>query len=93
MYFAIVCKDHEGALELRARTRPAHLEYLKPFVDKILFAGPFLEDAGDNSIGGLIVIDLPSLEEAKKFAVRDPYALAGLFHSVEVIPWRKVIPT
>lgn len=92
MYFAIVCKDKEGALDLRARTRAVHLEYLKPFLDKILFAGPFLENAGENSIGGLIVIDLPDLQAATEFANGDPYALAGLFQSVEVMPWRQVIP-
>ncbi|HRP78540.1 MAG TPA: YciI family protein [Aquamicrobium sp.] len=92
MYFAIICKDRPDALALRARTRPDHLAYLDPFRDSILFAGPFLESGTDNSVGGLIVIDLPDLAAARAFAEGDPYAVAGLFETIEVMPWRKVIP-
>ena len=93
MYFAVICKDRPESLELRARTRPAHLVYLEPYRDAILFAGPFLEAGSDSSIGGLIVIDMPDLDAARAFAAGDPYAVAGLFETVEVMPWRKVIPS
>ena len=93
MFFAVICKDRPDSHDLRTRTRPDHLSYLEPFRDKILFAGPFLEAANDNSVGGLIVIDLPDLNAAWAFAESDPYAVAGLFETVEVIPWRKVIPS
>lgn len=93
MYFAIIGKDKPGSTELRVRTRPDHLVYLEPFMDKILFAGPFLEDGSDRSIGGLIVIDLPDLDTARAFAQADPYAVEGLFETIDVLPWRKVIPS
>lgn len=93
MHFAVICKDRPGGLELRARTRADHLVYLEPYRDRILFAGPFLAAGSDNSVGGLIVIDLPDLDAARAFAGGDPYAVAGLFETVEVLPWRKVIPS
>lgn len=92
MYFAVVCRDKPDGLALRAATRPDHLAYLEPFKSSILFAGPFLKTGSDDSIGGLIVIDLPDHETALSFAHNDPYALAGLFEEVDVLPWRKVMP-
>jgi len=89
-WFAITTKDKENSQELRRQTRPAHLAYLAPYLDRILVAGPFL-DEDDNSTGGLVIIDLPDLETARDFAHNDPYAGAGLFEQVEVRPWRKVI--
>ncbi|MCX4173722.1 MULTISPECIES: YciI family protein [Paraburkholderia] len=92
MYFVVLCEDKEASFELRTQTRPEHLLYLEPHLDKILFAGPFLQKDGDNSIGGLIVIDLTDYDTALSFARNDPYAIAGLFARVEVRPWRKAIP-
>jgi len=92
MHFAILCHDKPSSTQLRASIRPSHLEYLKPYLEKIVFAGPLLADDGETSIGGLVVIDCSDLSSAKDFAHNDPYALGGLFQSVEVRPWRKVFP-
>lgn len=92
MHFAILCRDKPLSTALRASIRPSHLEYLKPHMGQIVFAGPLLADDGETSVGGLIVIDCPDLSTAKDFAHRDPYALGGLFQTVEVWPWRKVFP-
>jgi len=42
-------------------------------------------------IGSLVILDAPDLEAARDWAENDPYARAGLFDSVELIPWKKVI--
>jgi len=39
----------------------------------------------------LIVVDAPSLEDARKIADGDPFAKAGLFASVEIRRWRWTI--
>ena len=36
----------------------------------------------------MLIIETESLSEAHSFAAHDPYALAGLFASVDVRPWR-----
>jgi uncharacterized protein YciI len=52
-------------------------------------AGPFLE-AGQ-MCGSLVILDCESLDAAQAWAAGDPYAAAGLFESVSVTEWKKVI--
>lgn len=54
-------------------------------------AGPLLDMAGQ-PIGSLLIIDFAERKDAVAFAAADPYALAGLFASVAVTAWRKVLP-
>ena len=90
-HFAIHCIDKPDSRELRAATRPVHLEHLHALGDAILAAGPLLDGEG-NPIGSLLIIDFPDRKAAIQFAADDPYALAGLFASVAVTAWRKVLP-
>lgn len=90
-YFAIHCIDKPDSSDLRAETRPAHLEHIGTVFDKVLVAGPLL-DRDDKPMGSLLIIDFPERKDAVTFAAADPYALAGLFASVAVTAWRKVLP-
>ena len=92
MQFAIYCVDKTGHQQLRADTRSAHLDYLKGFLDKIIIAGPLLDDAGETMAGSLFLVDFPDRAAVEAFAAGDPYRKAGLFASVRITPWRKVIP-
>lgn len=89
--FAIHCLDKPMAAALRAATRPAHLDHLRLHADRVFAAGPLLGPEGE-AIGSLIIIDMPDRDSAYRFAAEDPYALAGLFQSVAVTAWRKVLP-
>ena len=91
MYFAITCKDKPGRLEVRQKTRPAHVDYLAAFGERVLIAGPLLGDDGQPN-GSLIVVDLEDMAAAKAFSADDPYAKAGLFANVAIAAWRKSIP-
>ena len=71
--------------------RPAHVDYLKSYGDKLHAAGPTL-DADENMNGSVVVLDLDSLSAAEDFAANDPYAEAGLFEKVLIQPWKKVLP-
>ena len=93
MLFAIYCLDKTGHQQIRADTRPAHLEYLKGRLGHIVLAGPLLDDAGEAMIGSLFIVDFPDRAGADAFAAGDPYGKAGLFASVRITPWRKVIPS
>ena len=87
MYAAVICRDKPGALDLRMENRPAHLAYLGE--SKVACAGPFIEDG--SPVGSLVVIEADDLSAAEAWAANDPYAKAGLFETVEVCEWRKVI--
>ena len=88
MPIALIARDAPGSLHIRMDTRPAHLDYLKA-TDAVLHAGPLLDD-DEKPCGSLIVLDM-DLSAAQEWADADPYAQAGLFASVELIRWNKVI--
>lgn len=91
MFFAFHCLDKPNAGELRRVTREAHLAHLASVADRVLVAGPLLDDAGA-AIGSLLIVDFEDRTQAEAFAQADPYATAGVFASVGVTPWRKVLP-
>jgi uncharacterized protein len=53
-------------------------------------AGPFIDAAGQ-MCGSLIILGVESRAEAEAWATADPYAKAGLFASVSIQEWKKVI--
>lgn len=86
--FAVICRDKPGALQTRVDTREAHLGWLKSS-DKLRMAGPLIVEG--EMRGSLIVIETETLADAQAWAADDPYKAAGLFDSVEIIEWKKVI--
>lgn len=92
MQFALECIDKPNSLELRLANRPAHLEYLNGHKDALLLAGPLLDAAGEKPVGSLLIIEAADQRAAEAFAAADPYAQAGLFQSVSIRPFRKVLP-
>ena len=89
MRFAVICRDKPGALPVRLENRAAHLAHIQAS-GVVEMAGPFLDEAGQMT-GSLIVLEVESLQAAKDWAGADPYALAGLFDSVTISEWKKVI--
>lgn len=89
MLFVIIGHDGPNGAALRPKIRPAHLDNLRPFVERgnVVLAGPFTDGSGS-----LIVVDLESEAEAKRLAETDPYTTGGVFERVEVIPFRRVFP-
>lgn len=88
MQIALIARDKAGALQTRLDNRAAHLAYIEE-TGVVSQAGPLLD--GDAMIGSLVVLDVEDLAAAQNWADNDPYAKAGLFQSVELIPWKKVI--
>lgn len=52
--------------------------------EKVIAGGPFMDDTG-----GLIIVEVESLEEAKELASYDPAVSNKIFHA-NVHPWRLV---
>jgi uncharacterized protein YciI len=88
----IYCQDKAGHGEVRAANRNAHLAYLEGFADSIVIAGPLLTDDGSAMIGSLLLMEFADRKAAEAFSAGDPYRKAGLFQSVTIMPWRKVLP-
>jgi uncharacterized protein YciI len=89
MRFALICLDRPNALQTRVDNRAAHLDHIRT-TGVVEQAGPFIDAAGQ-MCGSLIVLDVPSKAEADAWAAADPYAKAGLFQSVMIQEWKKVI--
>jgi uncharacterized protein YciI len=89
MLFVIIGYDGPNGAALRPTVRPAHLENLRPLVErgKVLIGGPFTDGSGS-----LMVIEMENEAEAHEFARNDPYMKQGVFERIEVRPFRKVVP-
>lgn len=99
MLYAIICEDVENSLEKRLGVRPAHLQRLQALKDegRLLLAGPHPAidsiDPGPAGFSGtLVVAEFPSLDAAQQWIDADPYVTAGVFSSISVKPFRKVMP-
>jgi uncharacterized protein len=95
MHFAIIAYDKPGHLALRLAERDKHRAYLQGAIAEegatVVFGGPLLDGAGVDPVGSLVVLEASSLEAAKAAAAKDPYVLAGLFATFDVVPWRFAI--
>lgn len=89
MRVAVICHDKPDHLHIRQENRAAHLAYLAE-TGVVEMAGPFLNEAGQ-MIGSLLVLTVETLSQAQDWAANDPYARAGLFDSVTIREWKKVI--
>jgi uncharacterized protein len=90
MLFALICTDKPNGLELRQQSRPEHLKFLEGLGGSLKAAGPFTDDEGKPT-GSLVVIEAENRAAISEIAGRDPYAVAGLFASVEIKPWKWLI--
>ena len=99
MLYTIIGTDNDDSLQQRLAARPAHLERLKTLQDeaRLILAGPFpdidSEDPGPAGFSGsLIVAEFNSLQDAEQWANADPYVKAGVYRSVSVKPFKRVLP-
>jgi uncharacterized protein YciI len=99
MWYSIYSKDRPGTLQARMTARPAHVDRLNVLLDqgRLLLAGP--RPAIDSSdpgpagfLGSLVVARFESLQEARDWADADPYVESGVYESVEVTPFIRVMP-
>lgn len=99
MLYMILGKDVPDSLAQRLASRPAHLARLQALQTegRLIIAGPLPAiDSPDPGAAGftgsLIVAEFPSLVDAQAWADADPYLAAGVYASVEVKPFKKVLP-
>lgn len=89
MLVALFAKDKPGHLQVRKDNREKHVAYLKSGTT-VQQAGPLLDDAGE-MCGSLVILDVEDMAAAQAWVDGDPYGHAGLFESLELVPWNRVI--
>lgn len=99
MLYCILGRDAPNSLDLRRQVRALHLERVQALLDqgRLRTAGPQpaidSEDPGPAGfVGSLILADFACLEAATEWAESDPYIEAGAWASVEVHPYKEVLP-
>ena len=99
MLFAIIAQDIENSLSKRMEARPSHVARLKELKDqgRLILAGPHpsidVSEPGEAGFSGsLIVAEFDDLQQARQWADSDPYVTAGVYSSVVVKPFNKVLP-
>jgi uncharacterized protein len=79
-----------GKRDVRAATRPAHLQWWRDS-GRAGMIGPFPAADGNGAVGTMIVCEGASAGEVSAWAATDPYSAAGLFAAVHVQPMRRTI--
>ncbi|MFO7858830.1 MAG: YciI family protein [Ectothiorhodospiraceae bacterium] len=99
MLYAIISEDVSDSLPLRKQAREAHLERLNQLKEqgRLILAGPHPAIDGDDPgpagfTGSLVIAEFESLDAAREWADADPYVAAGVYASVTVKPFKKVLP-
>ncbi|WP_444998597.1 YciI family protein [Aliikangiella sp. IMCC44359] len=99
MLYAIVAQDIPNSLPLRKEARPEHIKRLENLkqLGRLILAGPNPaidnEDPGESGFtGSIIIAEFDNLSDAENWANDDPYLAAGVYQSVTVKPFKKVLP-
>ncbi len=99
MLYVINGEDIPDSLEKRMTVRPEHLKRIQALQDtgRLILAGPYpaidSQDPGPAGFSGsLIVAEFESLEAAQAWANADPYVSAGVYRTVTIKPFKKVLP-
>ena len=94
MQFVIIARDGTDpeAPARRQAVRPAHLEGIRPFVERgnILIGGAILDEFG-TMVGSVIMSDFSTREELDSWLTGDPYVTEGVWQEVEVRLYRAAV--
>jgi uncharacterized protein YciI len=99
MWYLIIGCDAPDSLSRRLQARPAHIERLLVLRDagRLKLAGPLpaidAEDPGEAGfVGSAIIAEFDDFAAARAWAQDDPYMESGVYESVQVLPFRPVLP-
>ena len=99
MWYVIIGNDVENSLSKRLQVRDQHLARLNELKaqGRLFVAGPCpvidSEDPGEAGFSGSVIIaEFDSLDNAQTWANQDPYIEAGVYESVVIKPFKKVLP-
>lgn len=89
MYFVVIGKDRDDG-SLRRAARADHLTFVAEKQDRIVYAGPLIEDG--HMIGSLFIFDVENRQALDACLAEDPYFARSIFGSVEIYESRWMVP-
>ena len=99
MLYAIISQDVGNSLAKRKSVRDQHIARLEELKNqgRLVLAGPHpavdSPDPGEAGFtGSLIIAEFESQQAAQEWADADPYIDAGVYASVVVKPFKRVLP-
>lgn len=92
MFFFCYRVDKPGTLDLRMKTRPAHMDYAEEIGDTLFFAGPTMDEDG-NMNASVWIVEARDRTHAGEILAADPYEQVGLFETKIIRPFIKTAGT
>lgn len=89
MHFVVIAKDKDDGT-LRKAARADHLVHIAGRQDRIVYAGPLIEDG--RMVGSLFVFDVEDRAALDACLAQDPYFARGIFGRVEIYESRWMVP-
>jgi uncharacterized protein len=87
-YWLMTCRHRADVQDAREKHREAHRRHVATGgggVARVLIGSALTADDGETPVGNFGVLEAPSREAAQRFAETDPYALAGIVDSIEIV--------
>ncbi len=92
MLFAYWMMDRPGMADTRQAKRAEHRAYLAAVESRVHFAGPLVAGDGASVIGSLLVVDHPERGAAEAWIADEPYTIAGVYQSTEIVAIKALWP-
>ncbi len=89
MLYVIYQEDGPDSKAIRAATKEAHFAYLDRHADILVLGGATLDEDGVTRTGSILILNVPSLADAEKFSMNEPFRKAGLFKTVKITRMRR----
>ena len=89
MLFAVIFTDKPGHGEVRAANLQAHIEWLEQNKDIVPIGGSLRHEPSEVPKGGLWVAEADSKAQIEALLKSDPFFIAGLRQSYEILHWSK----
>ena len=89
MLFAVIFMDQPGKGDVRAQHLREHIQWLETNKNVIPIGGSLRQELGQAPKGGLWIADAQSKSQLEDLLKTDPFYIAGLRQSYEILHWSK----
>lgn len=89
MLYAVIFTDKPGLGAVRAAHLQAHIAWLEQHRDVVPVGGSLRQMPGDVPKGGLWIAQAESVAQIEALIQTDPFVVAGLRQSYEILHWSK----
>jgi uncharacterized protein YciI len=93
MLFAVIFSDRPDHGHVRAANLHAHIEWLEKNKDVVPVGGSLRHEPSEVPRGGLWIAEAESKAQLEELIKSDPFYLAGLRQSYEILHWSKANAT